>query len=40
MVTNSPRPDMHYKPRDVRDRIAFAFVNVLRFFADSFFAKR
>ena len=30
----------HRKPRGLRDRIAFAFVKVLRFFADLFFRKR
>lgn len=30
----------HRKPRGMRDRIAFAFVKFLRFFADLFFRKR
>ncbi|MEL7032308.1 MAG: alternative oxidase [Pseudomonadota bacterium] len=30
----------HRKPEGLRDRIAFAFVKVLRFFADLFFRKR
>ena len=30
----------HYVPRDFRDRIAYAFVKFLRFFADAFFARR
>jgi len=30
----------HRKPQGLRDRIAFAFVKVLRFFADLFFRKR
>ena len=34
------RIDGHRKPRGMRDRIAFAFVKVLRFFADLFFRKR
>lgn len=34
------RIDGHRKPRGLRDRIAFAFVKVLRFFADLFFRKR
>lgn len=34
--------DLHYRrsPETIRDRIAFAFVQVLRFIADSFFRKR
>lgn len=40
MTTRSPDLHAHLRPRDVRDRIAFAFVKVLRFFADVFFAKR
>ncbi|MBI3524344.1 MAG: alternative oxidase [Betaproteobacteria bacterium] len=35
-----PPPERHYVPRDVRDRIAYAFVKFLRFFADTFFARR
>lgn len=31
---------MHYVPADMRDRIALGFVKMLRFFADTFFAKR
>ncbi len=34
------RIDGHRKPHGMRDRIAFAFVKVLRFFADLFFRKR
>ena len=30
----------HHKPQNLTDRFAFAFVKVLRFFADTFFAKR
>jgi ubiquinol oxidase len=30
---------VHFKPFDVRDKIAFAFVKMLRFFADIFFKK-
>ncbi|MDG1825869.1 MAG: alternative oxidase [Henriciella sp.] len=30
----------HRQPKGIRDRIAFAFVKVLRFFADLFFRKR
>lgn len=32
--------DTHRKPEGLRDRIAFAFVKFLRFFADLFFRKR
>ncbi len=42
-----PRPvrddlplDVHVKPKTVSDKVAFAFVRFLRFFADKFFAKR
>ncbi len=31
---------VHYRPRGLSDRVAFAFVKMLRFFADTFFAKR
>src|SRR4051794_34585844 len=31
---------VHHRPQDLSDRIAFAFVKTLRFFADTFFAKR
>jgi ubiquinol oxidase len=31
---------VHHRPRDVSDRIAYGFVKTLRFFADTFFAKR
>ncbi len=30
----------HHEPEDLSDRVAFLFVKVLRFFADTFFAKR
>ncbi len=30
----------HHKPQNLTDRFAFVFVQVLRFFADTFFAKR
>ena len=36
----TPPPERHYAPRDFRDRIAYAFVKFLRFFADAFFAHR
>src|SRR5665811_860406 len=32
--------DRHYEPRNFSDRIAYAFVVFLRFFADTFFARR
>ncbi|MEL7188200.1 MAG: alternative oxidase [Pseudomonadota bacterium] len=32
--------DSHIAPQNVSDKIAFAFVKLLRFFADAFFAKR
>jgi len=35
-----PPPDPHYPPKDFRDRIAYAFVKFLRFFTDTFFARR
>jgi ubiquinol oxidase len=35
-----PPLDRHYAPRSVSDRIAYAFVEFLRFFADTFFARR
>ena len=31
---------LHHQPRGLSDHFAFAFVQVLRFFADTFFAKR
>jgi len=31
---------VHHKPKGASDRIAFGFVKLLRFFADTFFAKR
>ena len=30
----------HHKPENLSDRVALFFVKVLRFFADTFFAKR
>ena len=30
----------HHKPQNIRDKIALAFVKLMRFFADSFFRKR
>ncbi len=32
--------DIHHKPRDIHDRIAFRLVKFMRVFADAFFAKR
>jgi len=39
-MTVAPPLERHYAPRDFRDRIAFAFTKFLRFFADTFFARR
>ena len=36
----TPQPQRHYAPKYFRDRIAYAFVKFLRFFADVFFARR
>lgn len=36
----TPPLQRHYAPRDFRDRIAYAFIRFLRFFADTFFARR
>ena len=33
-------PALHYQPLDLSDRIALGFTRVLRFCADTFFAKR
>ena len=30
----------HFEPKDIRDRMAFALVRFMRFFADTFFARR
>ena len=32
--------EYHYEPKDLRDRIAYALVQFMRFFADTFFARR
>jgi len=32
--------DIHVKPKTMSDKVAYAFVRLLRFFADKFFAKR
>jgi ubiquinol oxidase len=39
MPVTSPL-ERHYVPRNLSDRIAYAFVEFLRFFADTFFARR
>lgn len=36
----TPPLERHYAPRNFRDRIAYALVKFLRFFADIFFARR
>lgn len=36
----TPALERHYEPKDFRDRIAYAFVVFMRFFADTFFARR
>lgn len=36
----APALQRHYAPRDFRDRMAYAFIRFLRFFADTFFARR
>ncbi len=36
----TPALERHYAPKNFRDRIAYAFVVFLRFFADAFFARR
>lgn len=36
----TPPLDRHYEPRNFSDRIAYAFVEFMRFFADTFFARR
>ncbi|HXE37430.1 MAG TPA: alternative oxidase [Azonexus sp.] len=39
-MTDTPSRQTHYAPQNVRDRMAYAFVRFLRFFADTFFARR
>jgi ubiquinol oxidase len=41
-MENAPTVDItvHHRPADWSDRIAYGFTKVLRFFADTFFAKR
>lgn len=36
----TPPPGQRHAPQDLRDRAAYAFVKFLRFFADTFFARR
>jgi ubiquinol oxidase len=35
-----PAPVVHHEPRGLSDRFAYGFTKLLRFFADTFFAKR
>jgi ubiquinol oxidase len=39
-MSSTPPLEQYYAPQDFRDRIAYGFVRFLRFFADSFFARR
>lgn len=39
-ISVTPPLQQHYPPKDFRDRMAYAFVRFLRFFADTFFARR
>lgn len=39
-ITPKPKTIKHHQPRDLSDGIAFAFTKLLRFIADTFFAKR
>ena len=39
-VPVTPAPEQHRVPKDFRDRIAFALVRFMRFFADTLFARR
>nr|WP_265944127.1 alternative oxidase [Dechloromonas sp. A34] len=39
-MIETPPPLTHYAPRNFRDRMAYALVRFLRFFADTFFARR
>jgi ubiquinol oxidase len=39
-MTSTAPLEWHHRPGSFRDRLAFAFVRFLRFFADVFFAKR
>ena len=39
-MTVTPPLERHHAPRDLADRVAYAFTRFLRFFADTFFARR
>lgn len=39
-MSATPQLEQHYAPKDYRDRLAYAFIRFLRFFADTFFARR
>lgn len=39
-IPDTPHLQQHYAPQNFRDRAAYAFVKFLRFFADTFFARR
>lgn len=39
-MPDTPHLQQHYAPQNFRDRVAYAFVKFLRFFADTFFARR
>lgn len=39
-MSDTPLLKRHYAPRSASDRLAYAFVKFLRFFADAFFARR
>ncbi len=39
-MSDRPSLERHYVPKNASDRLAYAFVEFLRFFADTFFARR
>ena len=39
-MADAPALKRHHAPKDLSDRIAYAFTKLLRFFADTFFARR
>ena len=39
-MSDTPQLERHYVPKNASDRLAYAFVEFLRFFADTFFARR
>ena len=39
-MSDTPPLKRHYAPKNASDRLAYAFVKFLRFFADAFFARR